>query len=330
MLRDTICRMVESTENHLEKDLDRIVEMARDTRDLVRKEGSSSPRVLEKFNAFISEVKEIAKSVPGCEVALTEHLNDEILDVILGYSTLDFSRTIEVGFEDSNLNAVAAGLNMLGQELARDINRRENAEENLRKAKEELEKSNHELESFSYSVAHDLRAPLRTMMGFSGALQEDYGHMLPPEANEYLMRVVNGARKMGMLIDGLLELSRLARREIFKKRVDLSSLGTEIAMELKSSHPERTVNVEIAQNMTAEGDPVLLKAALTNLLSNAWKFTSKKPDAKIVFMVEHQDECPTFYVKDNGAGFDMQYSSKLFGAFQRFIRLLTLREPESV
>ncbi len=177
--------------------------------------------------------------------------------------------------------------------------------------------ANQELEAFSYSVSHDLRSPLRGIDGFSLALLEDYGSQLDETARDYLDRVRRGTQKMGKLIDDLLALSRVSRAEIKKSSVDLSSLALQIIEDLRLRDPTRNVEVHIEPGLTAHADSGLLYAALENLLSNAWKFTSKKQNARIEFGQKEMNGTWTYYVTDNGAGFDMAYVDKLFGAFQR-------------
>ena len=182
---------------------------------------------------------------------------------------------------------------------------------------QQLERSNKELESFSYSVSHDLRAPLRGIDGWSLALLEDYGHLLDDKASGYLMRVRSETQRMGELIDDLLELSRISRMELKLQPVQLSEIARVVTKRLEESDPSRKVEFVIEPNVQVKGDPHFLEVALTNLLGNAFKFTSKKPDAKIEFGQTMKDGCPVYFVKDNGAGFDMTYATKLFGAFQR-------------
>jgi PAS domain S-box-containing protein len=179
-----------------------------------------------------------------------------------------------------------------------------------RRAKELIEAANKELEAFSYSVAHDLRAPLRAIDGFSQALIEDYADKLDADGRRYLDRVRSGAQKMAELIDDLLLLSRITRAELVRRHVDISASARQIAGELeRESHRE----IAIADNLTADADPKLIAIVLQNLLGNAWKFTAKQPDARI----EVGRDAEGFFVRDNGAGFDMQYVDKLFGVFQR-------------
>jgi light-regulated signal transduction histidine kinase (bacteriophytochrome) len=205
-----------------------------------------------------------------------------------------------------------------------DITERKKTEEGLQQAMANLEQSsaqlaatNKELEAFSYSVSHDLRSPLRSIDGFSQALLEDYTDKLDATAQDYLRRLRNASQKMGELIDGLLKLSRLTRSEMHRENVDLSALAEEIATRLRETNPERKAEFIISRGLTANGDPQLLRALLENLLGNAWKFTGKVPLAKIEFGAIQNGAPKTFFVKDNGAGFDMTYVDKLFRAFQR-------------
>ena len=204
----------------------------------------------------------------------------------------------------------------------RDITERKRTEDQIRDLNSQLERRNtdliainKELESFSYSVSHDLRAPLRAIDGFSLALLEDALDKLGQDEKEHLQRVRAATARMGQLIDDLLGLARTARRELVRERVDLSRLVEEVVSQFQMAEPQRHPTVIVAPNLTVEGDRQLLRVMLENLLGNAWKFTSKRADARIEFGV-HQDQ-PVFFVRDNGAGFDMRYADKLFGAFQR-------------
>ncbi|HQT27373.1 MAG TPA: histidine kinase dimerization/phospho-acceptor domain-containing protein, partial [Burkholderiales bacterium] len=194
---------------------------------------------------------------------------------------------------------------------------RDHLEEMVRKRTQELEAANRELEAFSYSVSHDLRAPLRAIDGFSVALMEDYGEKLDETAKDYLARVRSGAQRMGSMIDDILRLSRVNRSELHRSRVDLSALAKDIVHALETADPGRRVRVDIAPDLAADGDEGLLDLLLQNLLGNAWKFTSGKTDASIEIGSRADGEKRVFFVRDNGAGFDMRYVSKLFGAFQR-------------
>lgn len=181
----------------------------------------------------------------------------------------------------------------------------------------ELEFANRELEAFSRSVAHDLRAPLRSIAGFSKIMLEDYAPSIDSKCRDYLERVSHAAEKMGQLIDGLLSLSRLTRGDLQKTHVDLSRIAETIATELKTSNPSRQVQFVVAPELVAKGDPRLMEIALQNLLSNAWKFTSKKETAQVQFGYLESEQEKIHFIRDNGAGFDMQHVDKLFGIFQR-------------
>ncbi len=182
---------------------------------------------------------------------------------------------------------------------------------------EELERKNRELEAFSYSVSHDLRAPLRGIDGFSQALLEDYGAALPPPAQDYLRRVRAAAQRMGELIDDLLQLSRVGRAPLQRRRIDLSALARSVVAELRRAAPDRAVEVTIADGLVAEADPGLIRALLENLLGNAWKFTAKTDAAAIAFEAAEAAGETAFVVRDNGVGFDMAHADRLFAPFQR-------------
>jgi light-regulated signal transduction histidine kinase (bacteriophytochrome) len=191
------------------------------------------------------------------------------------------------------------------------------AKDELQTVNAALETANRELESFSYSVSHDLRAPLRSIDGFSQALLEDYGEKLDEEGKDNLQRVRGATQRMGELIDDMLNLSRVSRTEIRLETVDLSAMARTIAAELRRSQPERQVEFVIAEGMVADGDGGLLKAALENLIGNAWKFSGKRTAAKIEFGITEHEGNSAYFVRDNGAGFNTAYADKLFGAFQR-------------
>jgi PAS domain S-box-containing protein len=181
----------------------------------------------------------------------------------------------------------------------------------------ELSNANKELESFSYSVSHDLRAPLRTIDGFSLALLEDCGSKLDEVCAGHLQRIRTAAQRMGALIDDLLNLSRVTRASLNLQNFDLSAIAADVAKELQVSQPERQVAWKIQPALLAAGDSQLLRVAIENLLNNAWKFTSKRSDSLIEFGAAQKNGETAFFVKDNGAGFDPAYADRLFGAFQR-------------
>jgi light-regulated signal transduction histidine kinase (bacteriophytochrome) len=206
-------------------------------------------------------------------------------------------------------------MGMRGYQVANDHLRRLN--EVLLEQKQALEAVNQELESFSYSVSHDLRAPLRSIDGFSQALLEDYGEKLDEQGRKYLGYVRQSAQQMSALIDDLLELARVTRSEFARSEVDLSKLARVVVDRLRRAEPERRVEVVVEEGLVASGDARLLELVLQNLLGNAWKFTSKTDRAHIEFRRSEAAGPRVYRVADNGAGFDMSYATKLFGVFQR-------------
>jgi len=221
---------------------------------------------------------------------------------------------------------------MVLQANVRDITKRKKAEgqleamtQDLQKKTKLLELSNKELEAFSYSVSHDLRAPLRSIDGFSKAIMEDYSDKLDEQGRNYLGRVCTACQQMAQLIEDMLMLSKINRSEMRYKQLNLSDLVQSIANEFMQNEPQRKVEFIIAPSVIVNGDKQLLNIMLHNLLGNAWKFTSKHPSAKIEFGTIKNEETPVYFVADDGAGFDMKYADKLFGAFQR---LHTMEEFE--
>jgi signal transduction histidine kinase len=202
-------------------------------------------------------------------------------------------------------------------DLHGEISERTRTEEALRRRTAQLEAANVELDAFVYSISHDLRAPLRGLAGFSQALMEDYADKLDGDALDYLTRISRASQRMGQMIDDLLTLSRATRGELRWERVDLSALARTIVAELDEHNPDRQVSCEIAPQVIAQGDPRVLRIVLENLLHNAWKFTSKHDRATIVFGTRRLGGDTVYFVRDDGAGFDMTYVDKLFGIFQR-------------
>jgi len=191
------------------------------------------------------------------------------------------------------------------------------AYEKLRYEIGERKQVQQQLESYSYTIAHDLRAPLRSITSFSQILAEEIGESLRGDARDALRRVIRAGSHMADLIDDILELSRITRRHMSVEKVDLSQFAGEYIERLKSEEPDRRLEYDVEHNVTVSGSRELLYAALKNLLENAWKFTSKQETAKIQFATTTLDGEKVYFVRDNGVGFDMEYVDKLFGTFQR-------------
>ena len=233
----------------------------------------------------------------------------------------DYSVRVAPAAEGTELTLLTTTFNeMLAQIEVRDRNLQtahDELEQRVQERTVELEAANKELESFSYSVSHDLRAPLRSIDGFSLALEEDYGEKLDTVAKSHLHRVRAATQRMGVLIDDLLNLSRLSRLEMERESIDLSRMAQAAADDLARTNENRSVAWIIPEGVQAYGDPRLIRVVLDNLLGNAWKYTSRHESARIEFGAERHGDGMVFYVKDDGAGFDPAYSQKLFGAFQR-------------
>lgn len=212
-------------------------------------------------------------------------------------------------------NAQGQALSVIG--INYDITEQKQAEEQLLRTTAQFEASNRELEAFAYSVSHDLRSPLRAIDGFSRALIEDYGNQFGEEGRDYFDRIRHNVGRMGQLIDDLLRLSQVSRQPMVYTPVDLSGLVQEQVQELHAADPDRAVTVTIAPGITVSADPTLMRVAIANLVLNAWKFTAHHATATVEFGVMLQGEEPVYYLRDDGAGFDMAYANKLFGVFQR-------------
>jgi signal transduction histidine kinase len=233
----------------------------------------------------------------------------------------DYSRRIsargstEIGRLGTAFNIMATRVGESHEALETRVRTRT---EELSQSRDALAASNRELEAFSYSVSHDLRAPLRGVDGFSQALLEDCGDRLGPEGHDHLHRIRGAAQHMGRLIDDLLKLARVTRADLHLEPVDLTAMAESTLTGLALAHQERVVDWSVQPGLQATGDSRLLQIAVTNLLENAWKFTGNSDHARIEFG-RHDDggAVPEYFVKDNGAGFDSTYASKLFGAFQR-------------
>jgi PAS domain S-box-containing protein len=240
-------------------------------------------------------------------------------------------RVLQALTKDGQVVPVEIGLSVIHRDnyvraiaTVRDVTERQQAQQHIEQLNssllaqnQELEAVNGELEAFSYSVSHDLRTPLRSIEGFSQLVLRKYRERLDETGRDYLERIRKATVRMGQLIDDLLTLSRLTRTEMAWQPIDLSAMSYEILQTLCEQEPERTVKWTVEEGVMASGDAALLRAALENLLGNAWKYTATGEQAVIHFGVERHEREQVFFVKDNGVGFDMQYADKLFGAFQR-------------
>src|SRR5690606_1253258 len=235
----------------------------------------------------------------------------EVMDEEKNEIAVKLARTVkELSFQISEKEKRAEELLKINEELAYQIRQKE-----IKTS--ELEEANKELEAFSYSVSHDLRAPLRAISGFSEVLAEDYIEELDDEAKALFSEIIRNARKMGELIDNLLDFSRLSKQDIFRGTVIMNEVVSNIVADLKKLEPNKNIELNLLDLPNVEGERNMLKQAFFNLISNAFKYTGKKENAIIEIGSYTRGLDEVFYVRDNGAGFDERYYNKLFGVFQR-------------
>jgi len=280
-----------------------------------------TPDRVDSVQSTITGIEGEEQRLLGSRINSTASARRQVLWSFIGASILDLVLLVAAyqflmrAYDDAaKLAAKAVEVDTLNHNLT-TLNLE--LEERVQQRTRELAVSNQELEAFSYSVSHDLRAPLRTIDGFSLALMEDFADKLNDEGRDYIARVRNGVQRMGTLIDALLQLSRVTRTEVQRERLDLSQLVALVFNELSAADPERNVQLVAQPGVLVEADPRLVRIALENLIGNALKFTSKTPDARIEFGSSLKDGRAVYFIRDNGAGFDMQYVDRLFIAFQR-------------
>ena len=302
--------------------------------DVAEGRGPTGIAARERHHVFTKDIATDERMAPWRDAALAREyrscagfplvVKDRCVAVLTAYAS-------EPGFFDEEevklFDGLAADLSFALEAMQRDERRRA-AEDELRGLSEELEQrvqerthelraANAELEAFSYSVSHDLRAPLRAIDGFSQIVLSRYADKLDADGRHALERVRAGSERMAAMIDSMLELSRLGRRPIEFREVDLSALAAEVVEDLRAAEPKRDMEVVIEPNVSAKGDSELLRVALQNLLGNAFKFTSQQPHARVQFGRTEQSGHAAIYVRDNGIGFDMNNADKLFHPFAR-------------
>ncbi len=287
---------------------------------------------LAGWGIFLALVVLLAVSITNLRImgrAITDRvrrLHDGALEI--GRGNLDHRIDVRGDDEFAGLsdafNSMTAKLKTSYRNLETEVEERKRAEADILKLSEdmaarnvELEYANRELESFVYSVSHDLRAPLRSIMGFTKIVMEDYAGTLDAQGRDYLDRIARGSARMSHLIDALLDLSRISRQEVQRTDVDLSAMAGSIISELREAHPDRQVDVRIGEGVSAFADRRLIELVLSNLLDNAWKFTARSGSARIEFGADEKDGPTVYYVRDNGVGFDQEYAEKMFLPFHR-------------
>ncbi len=266
---------------------------------------------IEEIQAARAELREKSEFIQDNQ----ERINS-ILSILLRYTVMDFSEQVPMSGMADELDAIAVGLNTVGEELETHMKQLKESEERLSFSNAGLESVNKELEAFTYSVSHDLRAPLRAINGYAGIIEEEYVKLFDEEGRRLFSVIQYNAKKMGNLIDNLLDFSRLGRKELQKMNVDMRELVEGALLEIRksTSHHARIVIGELGKAQTDYG---LMNHVMVNLISNAIKYSSKAPEPCVEINCTKKENELIYSVKDNGVGFDMQYSNKLFGVFQR-------------
>jgi two-component system sensor histidine kinase/response regulator len=278
-----------------------------------------------KFDLLLTDL--MMPEMDGIALLRAAHeIDGDLVGVMMtGHGAIDTAiEAMKAGALDYILkpSKLSVMLPVLSRALTVQRLRRENGalQRRVRERTTELEAANKELEAFSYSVSHDLRAPLRHIDGFSHRLEKDYGAQLPPTAQHLLQRVCNGAQRLGLLIDALLNLARFSRHPLAKRTINLATLVQQVLSDLEGEREGRQVDIKLGHLPDCLGDASLLRQVFMNLLSNALKFTRRREKAFIEIECQEQSGELVCTVRDNGAGFDMQTAGKLFGVFQRLHR----------
>lgn len=278
-------------------------------------QGNLTYRITGRFS---SETELLAKAfnLMAENLQSTTVSRDEVEQMNQKLEVVVHERTVELQVANARLKEEIQG-HLRAEEAVRTLNLQ--LEERVAERTKQLETSNRELEAFCYSVSHDLIAPLRHINAFSAMLEEESRDCLGEQGEHYLERIKAGSRKMALLIDDLLKLSRVGRQQVELQQLNLGAIAGTIIGELQESEPERKVRVSVDDGLTAQGDEMLITLMLQNLLENAWKYTSREDPAEIRFGSEERNGEKLFFVRDNGIGFDMKHSGKLFGVFQRLV-----------
>jgi len=262
-------------------------------------------------NRHLSETQAVSAEIRKKSLQLQENEGriEDIMNALLKFTTMDFSERLAISDKRDELDAIAFGLNSLVDELESHMLL-------LRQFNKELEETNKELDSFSYSVSHDLRAPLRAISGYSRILQEEFAGQMDDEGKKLVGVVIRSAAKMGRLIDDLLAFSHAGKQSLNKVMLNMNRLVESVIHDLGADATAQTKFI-VKPLKEIEGDSSLMKQVLTNLISNGIKYSSRKPDSTVEIGSYDEAQRRVYYVKDNGAGFDMTYYNKLFGVFQR-------------
>jgi signal transduction histidine kinase len=282
-------------------------------KEAISEKGDELDAIIVGLNTLGEEMQASGKAVKRFHERITV-----LMDILLKYTLMDFSVKAEISEAGDELDAIAVGLNTLAEELKAAQEAEALAHKRLEEKATELEISNKELEAFTYSVSHDLRSPLRAIHGYTKILLDEYSTQFDESGTDMMKSVMRNAKKMGQLIDDLLAFSRTGRKELQKQTVNMNELAESVLKEVKASSPDyEKAKVTLEKLPPAYADYSLLNQVYINLISNALKYSARKPDPQITIGALERNNGVVYYISDNGVGFDMQYYDKLFGVFQR-------------